>query len=359
MIQVCSQCGTRWNVRDKQRSWCPRCGGTLLAPAATQVPQWAPPSGQPQPSASGPAARQPAASAVRPAPKLAPGYRWIAVRPGAAPPARRVQRPLGPTPRYRVIPRWGLDQYFGPVEPIKPESVGPKASTVRALLMLTTIALGFAVFAHVFRYVLLLINRTTLLHPVLAYGAMTLGVVSSVLVLLSLFVTLVFLANWLIARRAAAYRHRGQDDPRSQWEILLLSLWPVISLVMAPVYLIELSIVEGRARALRRPIVLWWVTWVLSAILAAWSIITTVLVSTFWPSPQGIADNTVITTVGYLFVLIAIVLTTRLYNSFEITEPHRSAHRWIVVPGEENVADPRKQGESALPVEAGDENPAA
>ncbi|WP_238602279.1 hypothetical protein, partial [Mycobacterium avium] len=27
MIQVCSQCGTRWNVRDRQREWCPRCRG--------------------------------------------------------------------------------------------------------------------------------------------------------------------------------------------------------------------------------------------------------------------------------------------------------------------------------------------
>ena len=34
MIQVCSRCGTRWNVRDRQRVWCPRCNGTLLAPSA-------------------------------------------------------------------------------------------------------------------------------------------------------------------------------------------------------------------------------------------------------------------------------------------------------------------------------------
>ncbi|MGB9304116.1 MAG: hypothetical protein WCB92_10690, partial [Mycobacterium sp.] len=32
MIQVCSQCGTRWNVRDRQRQWCPRCRGALMAP---------------------------------------------------------------------------------------------------------------------------------------------------------------------------------------------------------------------------------------------------------------------------------------------------------------------------------------
>ncbi|MGC2677525.1 MAG: hypothetical protein WA415_16275, partial [Mycobacterium sp.] len=35
MIQVCSQCGTRWNVRERQRVWCPRCNGTLLAPSTT------------------------------------------------------------------------------------------------------------------------------------------------------------------------------------------------------------------------------------------------------------------------------------------------------------------------------------
>jgi len=36
MIQVCSQCGTRWNVRDRRRVWCPRCNGTLLAPSGPE-----------------------------------------------------------------------------------------------------------------------------------------------------------------------------------------------------------------------------------------------------------------------------------------------------------------------------------
>ena len=43
MIQVCSQCGTRWNVRDRQRVWCPRCRGTLLAPSGDTPgadPRW-------------------------------------------------------------------------------------------------------------------------------------------------------------------------------------------------------------------------------------------------------------------------------------------------------------------------------
>lgn len=42
-----------------------------------------------------------------------------------------------------------------------------------------------------------------------------LGLLASVLAVVTVIVTAIFLANWLIARRAAAYRHRGQDDPRS------------------------------------------------------------------------------------------------------------------------------------------------
>src|SRR5271154_6961409 len=105
MIQVCSQCGTRWNVRDKQRSWCPRCNGTLLAPTATEAPR--PPGAAP---GWGPLPQT--------AHRLPLGYRWIAVRPGPPPPPRRRRRPLGPTPRYLAIPRWGLvdrvDQHGGP-----------------------------------------------------------------------------------------------------------------------------------------------------------------------------------------------------------------------------------------------------
>ena len=64
MIQACSRCGTRWNVRDRRRDVCPRCGGALLAPVAGAAPQQ----------------NRPAQGARIPA-----GYRWIAVRPGAAP----------------------------------------------------------------------------------------------------------------------------------------------------------------------------------------------------------------------------------------------------------------------------------
>src|SRR5689334_20731680 len=134
MIQVCSRCGTRWNVRDRQREWCPRCNGSLLAPAAAQTPsQWSPSPQAPAPGSTGRAAQQSAP------PRLPAGYRWIAVRPGAAPPPRRRPRNLGPTPRYAVIPRWGLVERFDDVEVERQTEArrGPSIGALNATLLIT------------------------------------------------------------------------------------------------------------------------------------------------------------------------------------------------------------------------------
>ncbi len=177
MIQVCSRCGTRWNVRDRQRVWCPRCNGTLLAPSAT------PPPAQPPSQWSAPAA----APAVRPSgqgqqkspQRLPAGFRWIAVRPGSAPPPRRRPRNFGPTPRYAVIPRWGSSTISTPpsheqqAEPRR----GPTIGALRATLVATIAVLGLAAVVHMIRYGLLIINRDVLLNPVVAWLATWLGIV--------------------------------------------------------------------------------------------------------------------------------------------------------------------------------------
>ena len=161
MIQVCSQCGTRWNVRDRQRLWCPRCNGTLLAPSG------------PAPHSEWSA--RPTASPLRPnalgrtPPRLPPGYRWIAVRPGAAPPPRRGRRPLGPTPRYAVIPRWGLVDHSMRLEQQAAPRTGPSVAMVRSTLIATMVVLGVAALVHVVRYALLIVNRSTLLNPLVAW----------------------------------------------------------------------------------------------------------------------------------------------------------------------------------------------
>jgi Domain of unknown function (DUF4328) len=354
MIQVCSQCGTRWNVRDRQRAWCPRCHGTLLAPSGS-VPD--------SPWAARPTAPPVGGNGQSTPPRLPPGYRWIAVRPGAAPPPRRGRRPLGPTPRYSVIPSWGLVEYFDTVaEPHAEPRRGPSASLVRAILIATLVVLGGAALVHVVRYALLLINRTVLLNPVLAWAATWFGVLASVLAMFTVVASVIVLTNWLIARRAAAFAHRRRADPRPAWALWTGCLVPVLNLVWAPVFVIELARAEDRFARLRRPIVLWWIVWLLSSAVAVWSMVTTFTVTFFTHDAQGIADNTVTTIIGYLLALAALLLATQVFLGFERAPVERPVKRWVIVaeePAEVPEAHPDTDPESAVPVESKAQNPAA
>src|ERR1700760_845967 len=219
MIQVCSQCGTRWNVRDRQRVWCPRCRGTLLAPSAETPdadPRWS----------AGP----------RTPPRLPPGYRWIAVRPGPPPPPRRRRRPLGPTPRYPVIPRWGLQ------DQVELDRAGqrsaarqaPPVSRVHAVFFATAVTLGVAAVVHLLRYLLLLINRTTSLNWLVADAAALLSVLASLAAIAAVITYAVVLTQWLIGRRAAAFAHRGKPETRTPWALRIGCLLPPsIAMVLA------------------------------------------------------------------------------------------------------------------------------
>lgn len=255
------------------------------------------------------------------------------MRPGAPPPQRRGPQPLGPTPRYSVVPRWGLVDHFEAADQHGADVVGarsgPSVNMVRAILLVTGILLGLAAFIHLVRYVLLLVNRSMLLHPLVAGIATWLGVALSVLASFAVVASAVVLTNWLIARREAAYALSGIADPRSAWEILVSCLTPLANLLLAPVYVIELARAEGRLSRLRRDIVTWWCVWVLSTVLMIWSVATS-----FTRDTQGIADNTVTTIVAYLAGLAALVLAGRVFQGFEATPVDRPAHRWVIVPDE-------------------------
>ncbi|OBB10821.1 hypothetical protein A5761_26350 [Mycolicibacterium setense] len=366
MIQVCSQCGTRWNVRDRQRSWCPRCGGSLMAPSApsssvsaSPQSQWGPAGQAPAPSA------QPHSQTAQRPPQLAPGYRWIALRPGPPPHQRRRRRPLGPTPHYRTIPSWGLHQPFDVDDQPQATADASGAGTVRLMLVAAMVVLGVAAFAHVIRYALLLINRGVLLHPVIAIGGVAIGLLASVVAIVVVILTVVALVRWLIARRAAGYAQHGETDPRSTSTLWLGCLLPGVNLVMAPVFVWELAALEGRLSYLRRPIVVWWIAWVFSAVLAVWSMAGTVYVTFFNDAPQNIADNTVATIVGYLLALATFLLTAKVFTGFEGsgTTAERSVRRWVVVEPETDADEASRNredsAESAVPVEPQGQNPAA
>lgn len=291
------------------------------------------------------------------------------MRPGAAPPPRRGRRPLGPTPRYSAIPRWGLSEQFDTASEQDSEQAerargGPSPSFVRRAFVATSVIVGLAVLAHVIRYALLLINRSILLNPILAGAVTWFGVALSVLALFAVIGTGVVLTNWLVARRAAAYAVGGTEDPRSAWEIRAGSLIPIANLLWAPVFVTELARVEHRTRALRRDVVAWWCTWALSYVLMIWAFATS-----FTRDPQAIADNTVTTIIAYVAGLAALVLAFRVFQDFERSPVDRPARRWVMVPDwsvdgsaaddDHDPSEPVDRPDSPARVETGQREPAA
>jgi hypothetical protein len=289
---------------------------------------------------------------------LPPGYRWIAVRPGAAPPRRRQRRPLGPTPRYSVIPRWGLQEHFETVDQDQGAArTGPSIAMVRNCLIATIAVLGFAALLHVIRYGLLILNRTTLLNAWVAGAATWLGVAVSVVALFTVIGCVIVLTNWLIARRAAAFAYRGSADPRPVWVLRLGCLTPIANLAWAPVFVIELAGIEDRLSWLRKPITAWWLVWVASTVVSIFSMGTS-----FARDAQGIANNTVTTTIAYLIATAAFLLAMKVFLGFERQPVERYVRRWVVVPDDQPANDstePPAASPTAASVESEGQNPAA
>nr|WP_172827167.1 DUF4328 domain-containing protein [Mycobacterium asiaticum] len=306
-------------------------------------PRWRAPAG---PSLSAGPAQQ------RPAPRLPPGFRWIAVRPGAAPPPRRGRRPLGPTPRYVAIPRWSLADPAAQISPASttaPVKPGPRAETVRMLLFATQLVLGGAALVYAVRYALLIFNRNSLLNSVVAAIADWLGIAASTAAMASMLACFVVLIKWLIARRAAAFDYHGLPEHRSSRHLWAGCLLPFANLVMAPVYVIELALVEDHYERLRKPITLWWVAWVCSYAVSLFAIATS-----FSSDAQGIANNTVMVVFAYLVAAATLATVARVFEGFERKPVERPVHRWVVVePGQ-----PDRRG-ATPPVEPEGQEPAA
>ncbi len=211
--------------------------------------------------------------------------------------------------------------------------------------------LGAAALMHVVRYILLLINRTVLLNPWVAIGGSWLGVASSVVALFAVLATAIVFTNWLIARRAAAYHRAGTTEPRRRWVLWVGCLVPVVNMFLAPVFVTEMATVENRMSTLRRPIGIWWAIWAVSGLVVVWSI-----VGMFATDPQGIADSTEITIIGYLMGMLSLAMVLRVYHAFERTQADAPAQRWVVVDAEQAE---ESGAQSAVPVGPTPEEPAA
>jgi hypothetical protein len=236
---------------------------------------------------------------------------------------------------------------------------GPSVRFVRATLVTTMVLFAFAAFVHVVRYGLLLINRSILLPPLVAGAATWVGVAASVLAVFAMIATAVVMTNWLIARRAAAFARLERDETRSTLELYSGCLIPVINLFFAPVFVVELAVVEARARDLRRPIVIWWCAWVLSFFLSAYA--ATSALPLFTRDMQSVADNTVTTAIAYLAALAALLLLNKVFGGFESTPAGRPLKRWVAVRDDSQTAGAAEpvERESAIPVESERQDPAA
>ena len=220
---------------------------------------------------------------------------------------------------------------------------------MRATLFVGVLVLAIAALVYVLRYVLLVINRNTLLNSVVAGAADWLGVVASVAAIIALITCVVVLIRWLIARRAAAFSHYALPEHRSAAALWAGCLVPFANLLWAPVYVIELATIENHYARLRRPIVLWWITWIVSYVVSIFAIVTSSATDA-----QGIANNTVMMVFAYLFAALAVAYVARVFVGFERMPVHRRAHRWLVLSPDGPAAPA-----SAAPVELDGQEPAA
>ncbi len=239
--QFCLRCAAAHPVLGRPMQWCPRCGGVLSAPT-TQRPVT---------------------------------LRWVAKPPPreSAPPLAK--RELGPTPRYSSLPRWGLPRgpwapTTVPTPPTAAERMKAHAHSARPLLLAATTVLGLAALAELWRYLVLLRSRTELLpaRTVAISDSMVLaaGVLAPVVVVIAVIICTL----WLIRARAAAATRLERRDPRSPRSVVVAVVVPVWNLVMPGVLLTELErAISATASPPSRLLRAWWVSWVVSVLLAA------------------------------------------------------------------------------------------
>ncbi|OBH81873.1 hypothetical protein A5680_15330 [Mycobacterium sp. E2989] len=230
-----------------------------------------------------------------------------------------------------MIPRWGLADHVEQTAAASqtPARRTPSVSTIRTTLFVSVLVLGVAALVYVVRYVLLIVNRNTLLNSWVAAGADWLGILASAAAIAAVLASGAMLILWLIARRAAVFAHHGLPEPRSPRALWAGCVVPLANLLWAPVYVIELAILEEHYSRIRKPIVQWWIAWVGSYLVSVFAMATS-----FAKDAQGIANNTIAMVFAYLLAALTVAAAARVFEGFERKPVERPAHRWVVVPGD-------------------------
>lgn len=220
---------------------------------------------------------------------------------------------------------------------------------MRTTVFVSVLTLAGAALVYALRYVLLVINRNTLLNNWVALAADWLGVLASAAAVAAVIASGVMLIRWLIARRAAVFTHQGLTEQRSERALWAGCAIPLVNLLLAPVYVIELAMLEDHYARLRAAINQWWLTWICSYFVSAFAIATS-----FATDAQGIGNNTVAMVLAYAVAALTVAAAGRVFEGFQRKPVERPAHRWVVL-GDDGPATTA----SPAPVELPGQEPAA
>jgi hypothetical protein len=203
-------------------------------------------------------------------------------------------------PAYPVIPRWGFPRLAWREPTSVPGTATRPPRSVRrvvgharvavSVLWLVALAAVLAGGGEVWRYVLLVVGRSTALPDNVVAVSDALVNTGALLAAVGGVVALVLVLRWLLGIREVAASEAGVRPARADWQVLVGVLVPVLNLFVAGSVLAELEQTALGARHARprpsRLVLAWWVVWVGSEVLA----ITTALLD-LRTSVQARADG--------------------------------------------------------------------
>lgn len=302
-FQVCARCGTRWPVNGRASVWCPRCHGVLLSPVAAQAP----------------------AQGRR-------NFRWTARPPRG--PVRKVRRAPAatPTPSYDAVPQWGLHDV--PLSAAGDDAPGPverNARVAAGLIVITGALLLLGAAAELFRYGILLYNRTRLVDPTVLMISDALVFFATIGALVIGLGAIIAAACWLVHTRRLAFAAAGTVEPRRTRLMIALTVLPIVRMLMPGIYLTELISlrVDARSGELRRLVRIWWVVWVLGNLF--------VLLQIIFRNPgslQGKADGVLwaafVSLFGAVVAVTTLVLMRRIEDRNLRGSTRKAPTRWVV-----------------------------
>jgi len=275
-----------------------------------------------------------------------PLQRWVAHPPPGASPPTRGRRPStlpatpGETPSYRFgHPRWGFPAVVWRPAPAGPDPAGPAPSPAlrRAAWLgwLTAAAALVAAAAELWRFLLMIDGRTKVLSGTAVATSDALVAASGVAVVAFAILTVAMAVTSLIRTHRWAAVVSGRAPARTSRAVAARLLVPGWNVYGAGQILVEIDTLLGprddtRPRmAASRPVLWWWLSWVVNAVL-----VVVALVRGLGGSLQAIADTVELHIAVDVSAAMVAGLGAVVLRRFArlVDGPRPRTTRWVVQP---------------------------